>query len=145
MREKLMIANQMRKLRKVYSNNPKDKRLCSKCYYTYIIECIIKGKENFKISFGGKYVTSFPNRIYNYYRYILESIYRFFLMHFAPNNDNTPLKYRLIHYGVSKPVHCKIAEMPNEVMLYGFLKVNGFKITGEHLYSDSTVYDVAKA
>lgn len=51
MREKLTIANQLRVSRKSFSNNLEHKKLCSKCYRTYVVECIIKGKENFKISF----------------------------------------------------------------------------------------------
>ena len=145
MREKLDIANQMRNSRKSFSNNLEDQKLCSKCYHTYVIECIIKGKENFKVSFGGKYVQSLSKRIYDYYKYIINSIYRFFLIHFTPNSYKTLRKYELIHFGVSKPTHFKIAEMPNEPVLYNFLEKNGFKITGEHLYSESTVYDVARA
>ncbi len=145
MREKLAIANQMRNSRKSFSNNLEHRKLCSKCYRTYVIECIIKGKENFKISFGGKYIQSFPKRIYDYYRYIVNSIYRFFLIHFTPNDDKTLRKFGLIYFGVPKPIHFKIAEVPNEIVLYSFLEKNGFKITDEHLYSESIVYDVARA
>ena len=145
MREKLAIANQMRNSRKSFSNNLEDRKLCSKCYHTYVIECIFKGKEDFEISFGGKYIQSFSERILDYYRYIIDSIYRFFLIHFTPDDDETLRKYELIHFGVSKPIHCKIAKIPSEACLYAFLEENGFKITNEHLYSESTVYDVARA
>ena len=145
MREKLTIANKMRNSRKSFSNNLEHKKLCSKCYHTYVIECIIKGKENFKISFGGKYIQSLSERIYDYYRYIVDRIYKSFLIHFTPNDDKTLRKYELIHFGVSKPIYIKIAEKPNETILYSFLEKNGFKITDEHLYSESTVYDVTRA
>ena len=76
---------------------------------------------------------------------ILDSIYRLFLIHFTPNDDKTLRKYELIHLGVSRPIHFKIAETPDEKLLYTYLEKNGFKITDEHLYSESTVYDIARA
>lgn len=145
MKEKIAIANQLRVSRKKFSNNLEHKKLCLKCYRTYVIECVIKGKENFKISFGGKYIESFSERASDWYRYIWDSTYRFFLIHFTPNDDKTFQKYELIHVGVSKPIHLKIAETPNETILYNFLEKNGFKIIDEHLYSESTVYDVTRA
>ena len=145
MKEKLVIAIQMLVSRKSICNDLEDQKLCLKCCLTYVIECIIKGKDNFEVSFEGKYVESFSKRIHNYYRYIIDSIYRFFLIHFTPNDDKTFRKYELIHCGVSKPIHFKYDGMPNEKVLYKFLKENGFKIIGEHLYSESTVYVVARA
>lgn len=145
MREKLAIANQMRVSRKSFSNDLEERKLCSKCYRAYVIECIIKGKENFKVSFGGKYIQSFSERLSDWCRYIGNSIYRFYLIHFTPNDDITFKKWELIHCGVSKPVHFKIAKTPNEKVLYNFFEKNGFKITEEHFYSEATVYDVARA
>ena len=145
MREKLAIANQLRVSRKKYSNNLENKKLCSKCYRTYIIECIIKGKNDFKVSFEGKYIHGFSRRISDWFGYFWNIIYRFFLIHFTPKDDKTFKKYELIHFGVSKPIHPRIAETPNEWCLYDFLKKNGFKIKEEHLDSESTVYDVVRA
>lgn len=144
MREKLAIANQLRVSRKSFGNNLERKRLCSKCYRTYVLECIIKGKKDFKVTFGGKYIQSFSERISDWFGYIGDNIYRFFLIHFTPKDDKTFKKYGLIHFGVSKPIHPKIAETPDEMCLYNFLENNGFKITEEHLYSESTVYDVSR-
>ena len=145
MREKLAIANQLRISRKNYSNNLEHRKLCSKCYRTYVIECIIKGKSDFKVSFEGKYIQSFSERISDWFEYIGNIIYRFLLIHFTPKDDKTLKKYELIHLGVSKPIHPRIAETPNEWCLYDFLEKNGFKIKEEHLYSESTVYDVVRA
>lgn len=145
MREKLAIANQLRISRKNYSNNIEHKKLCSKCYHAYVVECIIRGKSDFKVSFGGKYIHSFLRRISDWFGYIGDIIYRFFLIQFTPKDDKTLKKYELIHFGVSKPIHPKIAKIPNEWCLYDFLEKNGFKIKEEHLYSKSTVYDVARA
>ncbi len=145
MREKLAIANQLRVSRKNYSNNIEHKKLRSKCYHTYVVECIITGKNDFKVSFGGKYIHSLSRRISDWFEYILDIIYRFFLIHFPQKDDKTFKEYELIHFGVSKPIHPKIAETPNEWCLYDFLEKNGFKIKEEHLYSESTVYIVARA
>lgn len=145
MRGKLAIANQLRVSRKNFSNNLEYQKLCSKCYHSYVVECIIKGKKNFKVSFRVKYIRSFSERIHDWYRYIQDSIYRFFLIHFTPKDDTTFKKYNLIHFGVSKPSHLKIVETPNEWFLYDFLEKNEFKIIEKHLYSESTVYDVTRA
>ena len=144
MREKLAIANQLRISRRSFSNNPEYKKICSKCYHAYIIECIFKRKKDFKIKFGGKYIQKFPERMLDWYNYILDIIYRFFLINFTPNDDKTLRKYILIHFGVPKPVHIKIAETPNEDILEGFLTDNGFKVLDEHFYVESTVYEVTK-
>lgn len=145
MREKLTIAYQLRASRKSFSSNLESQKLCLKCYQAYVVECIIKGKENFKISFGGEYIQSFSKRVSDWCRYISDNIYRFFLIHFTPKDDKTLKKYELIHFGVSKPIHPKIAKTPDERFLYNFLEKNGFKISEEHLYSESTVYDVTRA
>lgn len=99
MREKLAIERKLRISRKNFSNKQEHKKLCSKCYYTYVIECIIKGKEEFEISFNGKYIKNFPDRALDWFNYVLDIIYRFFLVHFTPNNDKTFKRYELIHYG----------------------------------------------
>jgi hypothetical protein len=143
MREKLAIAKKLRSSRKI-SNNTENKKICSKCYRTYVVECIIKGKNEFKITFDGNYIQNFSERVSNWYHYVLNSIYRFYLVRVTPNDDKTFQKYELIHHVVSKPIHLKIANTPNEVILEGFLKENGFKIVAEHLYSESTVYDVVR-
>lgn len=144
MREKLKIAKQLNNSRKYFSNNVEHKKLCSKCYYTYIVECIIKGQDNFKISFEGKYIESFPKRLSDWCNYLLDSLYRIYLVNITPNDDKTFKKYELIHYGVIKPVHFRLSSLPNETILNSFLMKNGFKITAEHLYSECTVYDVTR-
>ena len=144
MREKLAIARKLRISRKNFSDKTEDQILCLKCYYTYVLECIIKGKDKFEISFNGKYVKNFLERALDWFNYVLDSIYRFFLVHFTPNNDKTFKRYELIHYGVSKPIHVKVTNAPNETVLYSFLEENGFQIIEEHLYNVSTVYDVAR-
>lgn len=144
MREKLAIAKKLRNSRNSFSNNIVHKKLCSKCYHTYVLECIIKGKNAFKITFKGTYVQSFEQRVVEWYNYVRDSVYRIYLVNVTPNDDKTFQKWSLIHCGVSKPVHFKIASKPNEFILESFLKENGFKITNEHVYSEATVYDVTR-
>ena len=144
MREKIAIAKKLRNSRNNFSNKIEYKKICSKFYRTYLVECIIKGKDEFKITFNGNYIQSFSERISDWYHYVLNNIYKFYLVHFTPNDDRTLQKYSLIHYRVSRPIHLKVANTPNEFILEGFLKENGFKIIDEHLYSISTVYVVAR-
>ena len=44
----------------------------------------------------------------------------------------------------SLPIHLKVSEKPNEMILYDFLEKNGFEITDEYLYDAATVYDVVQ-
>lgn len=145
MREKIAIAKKLRNSRNTFSSNENHRKLCSKCYRTYVVECIIKRKDEFKISFNGRYIQDFHKRIFDWYNYLLDVIYRFLLIHFAPKNDKSFKNYELIHYGVSKPIHLKVANVPDELVLEVFLKENGFEITDEHLYSNYTVYDVVRS
>ncbi len=145
MREKLAIANQLRVSRKKFSNKPEYKQICSKCYYAYIVECILKGKNDFSISYGSKYVKTISERILDWCKYFIDIILAFFLINFTPRDYMPQLKRVLICFDVSKPMHIKFAEIPDEFFLHKFLEENGFKIVDEHLYRDSTVYDVTRA
>ena len=144
MKEKIKIAQQLKLSRKKFSNNPEFQKLCIKCYNAYIIECIIKRKDNFQIKFNMKYIDSFSKRMSDWYEYILDNIYRFFLIHFTPNNDNTTRKYTLIHSGVLEPIHVKIPQIPDEYFLHKFLETNGFKVITEHTSSTGIIFDVVK-
>ena len=145
MREKLKIAIQLIISRKKYSDNLEDKKLCSKCLHAYIVECIIKGKNDFTVTFGSRYVHSFKRRIFDWLRYIMDIVYRIFLIHCTPEDDKTLKKYNLIHKGVQKPIFPKIAKMPSQKVLYDFLEGNGFIIKEEILNSESTEYEVVRA
>lgn len=144
MKEKLVIANNLRVSRNMYGNNLEYQKLCLKCYHAYLIECIIKGKDNFNISFRSKYIQSFSERMSDYYRYIIDYIYRLFLIYFTPKDDTTSKKYELIHVGVSKPHHLKNLYKPNEIFLSSFLEKNGLHITNERVYYESIVYDIVR-
>ena len=139
MKEKLVIAKRMINSRRSF-NNIEHRKLCSKCYRTYIVECIIKGKNDFKLTFKVKYIHCFSRRLGTY---VLDNIYRLYFVHITPSDDKTLKKYNLIHYKVLKPVHVKISDIPNEFILECYLNENGFKIVDEHLYSNYIVYDIA--
>ena len=97
MREKLKIAKNLRLSRKSF-NNAEYRKICSKCYHSYLLDCILIGKQQFTITFKGKYHDSFCHRLSDWCNYVLYNIYRFFLIHFIPNNDNSLKKYQLIHF-----------------------------------------------
>ncbi len=143
MREKLAIAKSLRVSRQSFSDKD-SRKLCSKFYRAYVFECILKRKDNFKVSFGEKYIQSFFKRSADWFEYIRDNIYRFFLIHFTPNNDKSFKNYELIHFGVSKPIHLKFSGTPNEISLYKFLADTGLRITDEDIpFSGPTVYYVA--
>ena len=144
MNQKLEIARQLRISNKNFSKNIEHKKIFRKCYQAYVIECILKRKDSFQITFKGKYTCNFSKRMEDWINYIFDSIYYFFLVHVTPNNDRTFHNYNLIHYGVSAPVHIRVTNAPNEIILEEFLRENGFKIIEEHLSSVSTVYDIAR-
>ena len=143
-KQKIALAKKMRISVKTFSNNIEHKKICTKCYHSYITNCILKGNEDFSVTFGGKYMHSFQKRLSDWCKYIISNVYRFYLIHISPNDDNTFRKYELIHYGVKKPVHFKIAIKIDEYVLEKFLNKNGFKIESEHLKSDHTKYDVKR-
>lgn len=143
MKEKLAIARKLRSSRKIFRYNFETEKLCLKCYRAYVFQCILKGKDQFRIVFNSSYNTSFLKRVSDWYHYIVDSIYRVYLMNFEPDAQ-TLRKYALIHSGVSKPLYLKFATAPDEEVLYDFLIYNGFNIVDEHLDSISTEYVVAR-
>lgn len=54
-------------------------------------------------------------------------------------------KYQLIHFKVLKPVHCKVSDIPNELILFFYLEDNNFKIVDKQLLGAKTVYYVVRA
>lgn len=142
MKEKLYVAKRLKTSRERFSKNSDSYKLCLKCYNAYVTQCIIKGKNDFKITFEGEYIESLPKRISDWLGYTFDSIYKIVPLIFTPNNYKTLKKYGLAYYGALKPIHSKITKTPNEFLLYDFLEKNGLKIAKEYLYSDSTVYVV---
>ena len=138
MREKLLaIANSWRIFRNCMAYR-------IKCYCAYVLHCIVKRKPYFTITFNGCYLQSFPQRMLDWCSYVANCLYRFYLIHVTPNDDKTLQKYSLIHYGVSKPIHLKITNPPDEIELASFLRKKGFRVTDEHLYCVATEYEISK-
>lgn len=144
MREKLKIAKRFRLSRNSFSKNPKHKSIISKCYKAYVIQCVLRKKETFTLYWGSYYIQSFSTRVSDWCNYVFDCIYKFFLVHFTPNDDKTFKKYELIHYKVMKPIHIKMAYSVDELFLSYYLKEMGFKIIDEQLRSLSTTYEIAK-
>ena len=124
MREKLAIAKKLRNSRKNF-NNKEHLKMCSKCYRTYIVECIIKGNDNFQIVFKGKYIRKLSQSLSDWLYYVVDNIFGFDLVRIKTNNITT---YKIVHTSVAKPP----------------VNGNGLKIVDEHLYSTSTAYDITK-
>ncbi len=141
MREKLAIAKKLRNSRKNFSNK-EHLKMCSKCYRTYIVECIIKGNDNFQIVFKGKYIRKLSQILSDWLYYVIDNIFGFDLVRIKTNNITT---YKIVHTSVAKPpVNVRVSPSINEYLLETFLNENGLKIVDEHLYSTSTVYDITR-
>lgn len=87
---------------------------------------------------------SFSKRVSDWCNYVFDCIYKFYLVHFTPNDDKTFKKYELIHYKVSKPIHIKMAYYVDELFLSYYLKEMGFEIVSEQICSLSTTFKIAK-
>ena len=119
------------------------KKLSLKCFNSYVYNCILKGENEFKLIFKGKYIHDTKTRIENWVRYFCDVIYTRFLILFKIDIKNYK-QYELFYYGPYKPLHVKVTNAPNESILEQVLKDNGFKIKDEYLGSVDTIYYVAK-
>lgn len=144
MKEKLQIAKHFRLSQNSFSRNPKHKSLITKCYKAYCIQCILRKRETFILYWGSYYIQSFSTRVSDWCNYVFDCIYKFFLVHFTPNDDKTLKKYELIHYKVMKPIHIKRTYFIDELFLSYYLKGMGFEIVNEQISSLSTTYEIAK-
>ena len=59
----------LKKMKNSFFTNSNYKKLCNKLLKAYIINVIILRKKEFKISFKGKYIESFKERILDYFEY----------------------------------------------------------------------------
>ena len=146
MKNKFATARKIKDLvRKRFVTNTEYFSMVYKIYWSYIWNCIIKSKTEFSIKFGGYYNINFFTRVCDWVRYFGDCIYGVFLKIFTPKDDKTIHKYQLIHEKPSKPRHLKFAIKPNEVVFFDLLEQCGMKVDNEHVYFESTVYDVAIA
>jgi len=143
LKEKLEIAKNLRISKTRWSMYSIDTKLIKKCYRTYIIQCIFLGKDKFKLKFKGKHLTSFWKRVCDWLDYIIDNIKKIFILMFIPKKFRPKNKYPYLYYKIYKPIHLKITDAPNEIVLYTYLEENGLKVIEEHLYPVDTVYDIA--
>lgn len=144
MREKLRIARQFRISRR-RTRNKECKRLYSKCYLAYVRQCIVGGKDDFEIIFNGKYLEPFKVRFEDWAIYWMEQIRRFYLMHFVSEKRLTGGDWMCIHHPLQKPFAIKVADIPDETILYRILENNGFKVTDEYMNHILIIYEVSRA
>lgn len=143
MKHKLIIAWKM----KTFVNstaNPKNKKMLKKCLRTYILHCIILGKDNFKVKFGNEYYDSFKLRFKDWLEYaenkfIMVPVFRFISEEHRPSIINYYIKH-----GVKKPIHIKHHKFVSESLLEYFFNENGFEIVDERIGSLETIYYIRK-
>lgn len=116
MKEKLIIAKRLWDLEREY--NIKYIKLIRKCYRAYLVDCVVKGKNEFSITFKDKHVICFDVRMKDWYNYVLKR--------------NISLK----------PMYLKTSTSPDEIFLKQFLRKYGFRIADEHFKEASITYDV---
>ena len=117
--EKILTATRLRRSWKSLSRNSDDDTLFRKIYWEYLRQCVLCGKESFILTFNGKYISDFSERLEDWVKYIL---------------------------GIrSKPLHLKVTNAPNEVIMNAYLMKNGFIVKNEELQSVKTIYEISKA
>lgn len=143
LKEKLEIARKLRDSSSRWSKNSKHKKLIEKCYRTYVIQCIFLGKDKYQLKFKGKHIKSFWKRVNNWFNYIVENIKKYLYLIFIPKRFRPKNKYPYLYSKILKPIHPKLSNTPNEIILHSYLEQNGLKVVEEHLYPVDTVYDIA--
>jgi len=139
MKNKLNIAWQMHALAN-HTARPENAKMFKKCLRAYIIECIIFGKEEFKVKFGSEYYDSFKSRLkdwgeYIENRFIIVPIYRL-----VPKECRPSIIDYYIKHGVDKPTHIKHHKYVSECLLEYLLDESGLEIVDEYIGSLETIY-----
>lgn len=145
MRKKLSLVKDIYFSKKEAKNRYEEEQIYKVLLSAYIKACVFGKKESFTLHFAGKYVQDRKERISDWINYCKDRCYEVYLKSFKKSDDQTLRNYSLIHYGASKPVHIKVSNCPNEVLLENILRRYGFKITDEHFYSIDTEYVIGKA
>lgn len=140
----MKIAKRFLISRNSFSKNFDHKLIISKCCKAYVLQCVLRKKETFTLYWGSYYIQSFSERISDWCNYVLDCIYKLFLIHFNPNDDKNVKKYELIHYKIMKPIHIRVAYSVDEIFLSYYLKEMGFEIVDEQICSLCTTYKIAK-
>lgn len=143
MKDKLIIAWKMNTFINS-SRNPKNKKMLKKCLRTYIIHCIVFGKDKFKVKFGSEYYDSFKSRFKDWVEYAKNKFFDIPVCRLIPKEHRPSIINYYIEHGISKPVHIKHHMFVSESILEYFLSESGFEIYDEHLGSLETTYYIKK-
>lgn len=128
----------LKKMKNSFFTNSNYKKLCNKLLKAYIINVIILRKKEFKISFKGKYIESFKERILDYFEYYYDLIYiKFFFHSKYYDSYNKKMLYP------SKPVHLKHLDNIDEVLLENILNNIDLTIRTELLGTLHTEYIIS--
>ena len=132
------------------------KRIYNILLFSYIKACILKKTDSFLLSFSGKYIQNRKQRVSDWFHYCVEKCYKipykmfYTILYkvyetFKPNNEKIALiKYKITKpTNIHKPIHCKVSNCPNELILEHILTKHGFKIVAEHLYITATEYEIS--
>lgn len=139
MKHKLIIAGEMNKFVN-RSADPKNKNMLKKCLIEYIRQCIILGKEEFKVRYGSEYYDSFKLRFKDLLEYIYNKFFTVPICRLIPKKHRPSIINYYIEHGVSKPIHIKHHIFVSESLLEYFLNENGFEIYDEYIGSLETIY-----
>lgn len=143
MRHKLIIACKMKTF--IHSSpNPKNKKMYKKCLRAYIVNCVIFGKDNFKVKFGSEYYYGFKLRFKDWVEYAKNKFIEVPICSLIPKEHRPSVINYYIEHGVRKPIHLKRHISVNEGALEYFLAEIGFEIVDEHLGSLESIYYIRK-
>ena len=105
-------------------------------FYNYILK-----KERFNITFKGRYIDNFFQRVFKTICWIYD------LCLYKTVTRLVYIKNKDINYSYLKPsryIAIKLSNTPNEYLLEEYLSYKGYKVVDEVLYPEDTVYVVEK-
>ena len=144
MREKLAIAKQLRISRR-RSKTLEVRKLYSKCYWAYVMQCVVYGKDDFVILYTGKWLYDSAYMFKKWLEYYEKQMRRFCIKHFVPASKITTKQKIFLDHPEHKPFNMKVTDVPDETLLYCILERNGFEVTNEHMRGTWISYDVSRA
>ncbi len=151
MKEKIEKARKLRDLYKYEKsknyNNENLSNVFLKCFFLYVINCIILNEDYFILKIKSKYTKNIFVRIYewlNYFKnYINDYVEIFILKHSKDTKERYPGKCRY-YVRFSKPTHIKLSGSIDEIKFYSYLKRCGFTVTDENINSLYSTYRISE-
>ena len=146
MREKFKTARSLRKSVVNYPADFKSKVLFLRCYLSFLLDCLLIGKDTFILVFKTKHSTSLSKRVADWGLYFYDLFYRFLLIHvFKPSTPNmSDRELQLYYHKPTIPKHLLVSNLPDEVTLRKFLRANGFDVKNKFLFPDQSIYEMSK-